>query len=308
MKNKIIKFTCGIVLGGALALITSQAKVNAMYKPIELDIAADSYIYNPEVGSILNDYKYVLPYNSLYGDATLVDIRIEKERWMTKNGLVPWWDDTYEDFESDIYMTFKFSRHIDTVADLFDNSNEMQKVSSNQMLEYTKEVSETYTETTENVATKTTEGFIKSSIGLGAGASVGIVEANASIGAEFGGRFLTTKTTSESHTYTHYKGETKKYTIYGKIGEFYRWEARATFELYTEYHFKAQHDMVESGRLWNSIYYDITNEGYKLEGIGSYLKMIDNTLYEGVIKYAQSDDGTFYYDDIKQYPEQILYI
>lgn len=305
MNKKIIKLISAVLLGGSIGLMSFNVSVNAQ---IIILPNSGSTIYNPKIDSIYSSYSNIYPLNELYGGATKVETRIEKEKWMTKNGLVPWWDDEYKEYESDIYVTFKFSKHIDTVADLFDNSDVIQKVSSNQMLEYTKEVSETYTETTENVATKTIEGFIKSSIGLGVGASVGIVGANASIGAENGGRLLITTTDSESHTYTHYKGETKKYTIYGKIGEFYRWEARATFELYTEYHFKAQHDMVESGRRWNSIYYDITNEGYKLEGIGSYLKMIDNTLYEGVIKYAQSDDGTFYYDDIKQYPEQILYI
>lgn len=311
MNKKIVKLISGLLLGGSIGLMSFNVSVDAQ---IIILPNYGSTIYNPEIGSIYSSYSNIYPLNELYGGATRVDTRIEKEKWMTKNGLVPWWDDEYKEYESDVYVTFKFSKHIDTVVDFFALnleeldilSSNMVSVGSNQILEYSKTITQSYEETLENIATKSVTGFIKSSAGIGLGASDGILSADAKV--EYGGEIQKVETQATTHKFTHSVGETKKYTIKGIEGECYRWELRAGFDLYTIYHFKAKYHMVESGRLWNSIYYNIINDGYELLGINSYLVMIEGSTYEGLIKYKKLPSTCYEYDDRKDYPDSILYI
>ena len=153
MNKKIVKVISGVLLGCSIGLMSFNVSVDAQ----RILPDSGSTTYNPEIGSIYSSYSNIYPLNKLYGGATKVDTRFEKEKWMTKNGLVPWWDDEYKEYTSDVYVTFKFSKHIDTVVDFFAlNSSDLNRLSSNmvsvgsnQILEYSKTITQSYEETLE---------------------------------------------------------------------------------------------------------------------------------------------------------------
>ena len=314
MKRKKL---CIISLFFALLLIkpTIQAR--------EIDSFSNehNYINDIKVNDTISDYDLVKPYNTLLKNTTIVEKSIEEKNVMVKNGLIPWWDDEYKSFKSDIYILYKYETKINTCIDDFkgnfdkndDNSvyhfdNNPVYIDKNITYEYSIFYQCDYEYTVEKSVSCEIEAEFKTKYEASANASICVLGFDIKKSQELSTKIKNSIVLTETNKLKHTNGWTKKIIISDiKEPTYYRYEKRAVFEIYSLYHFKANYEIKESKRLWNSIYYDVNLNNYELVEIVSKPYLLPNSTYEGFFKYKKNDHHQFVYDDVKE-GSSIIYI
>lgn len=281
MRNKLIKVLSGLSL---IAL--------SYYSLSQIHISAAS---NNEL-ELIDDYYKITPELDFLGEASIVDEVVNSAKWMTKNGLFPWWDDTYDYYPEDIYVTYKYSYKVDTIS-VFYCSDPIYGAytnptfigaDSNYIFEF--KPRQDYVIDIDKEATRNFAFILMH--------EKGIYEKNNNL---YGFYPEHIKRSNGLKEHLDYQSSTEHITLRGHndLESYYRMELRAVFDVYTTYHFKAHYSMVEVGRRWNSRYYDIKRDGYEYICSSTYLSKREGTDY--IILNRYKDAMGFYAYDEKNY-------